>query len=127
MATKSVSQLIAQNMTINLTDAACQLVAKEGTDTAYGARPLRRAIQRLIEDPLAEEILEGKWASGSVIIGDVHEDGDKLRFTQGEGSIPAPRKRDSIAREAELLLTNYSLGNASAGRSGGGVSGGAAD
>ena len=47
-------RLIAQNMTINLTDDAYKLIAKEGTDAAYGARPLRRAIQRLLEDPLSE-------------------------------------------------------------------------
>ena len=52
-------RLIAQNMTINLTDDAYKLIAKEGTDAAYGARPLRRAIQRLLEDPLSEELLEG--------------------------------------------------------------------
>ena len=57
-------RLIAQNMSINLSDAACKLIAKEGTDATYGARPLRRAIQRLLEDPLSEEILEGKWTSG---------------------------------------------------------------
>ena len=43
------------------------LVAKEGTDTAFGARPLRRAIQRMLEDPLSEQILEGRWTSGSVV------------------------------------------------------------
>ena len=103
-------RLIAQNMSINLTDAACSLLAKEGTDTAYGARPLRRAIQRLLEDPLSEQILEGKWTSGSVI--DVDEKDGKLVFSLGSGAIPAPRKRDSIAREAELLLTNYDLSHA---------------
>ena len=103
-------RLIAQNMSINLTDAACSLLAKEGTDTAYGARPLRRAIQRLLEDPLSEQILEGKWTSGSVI--DVDEKDGELVFSLGSGAIPAPRKRDSIAREAELLLTNYDLSHA---------------
>ncbi len=103
-------RLIEQNMTINLSPAASKLIADEGTDTAYGARPLRRAIQRLLEDRLSEEILEGKWTSGSVIEADV-VDGE-LVFNAGSGSIPAPRKRDSIARETELLLTQYSLGSA---------------
>ncbi len=103
-------RLIAQNMSINLSDAACALLAKEGTDAAYGARPLRRAIQRLLEDPLSEQILEGKWTSGSVI--DVDEKDGELVFSLGSGAIPAPRKRDSIAREAELLLTNYDLEHA---------------
>ena len=115
-------RLIERDMTINLTPAARKLIAAEGTDTAMGARPLRRAIQRLIEDPLAEQILEGRWSAGSVIEADA-VDGE-LVFTAGEGEIPAPRKRDSIAREAESLLPQYSLGFAGSGK---GASGGAAD
>ncbi|WP_298627424.1 ATP-dependent Clp protease ATP-binding subunit [uncultured Senegalimassilia sp.] len=120
-------RLIAQNMTINLTDDAYKLIAKEGTDAAYGARPLRRAIQRLLEDPLSEELLEGKWTSGSVIQANVSENGESLAFVPGTGSIPAPRKHDNIARDAELLLTNFDLGHAGVSGSGGSASGGAAD
>ena len=120
-------RLIAQNMTINLTDDAYKLIAKEGADAAYGARPLRRAIQRLLEDPLSEELLEGKWTSGSVIQANVSEDGESLAFVPGTGSIPAPRKHDNIARDAELLLTNFDLGHAGVSGSGGSASGGAAD
>ena len=123
-------RMIAQNMSINLTSAATKLIAKEGTDTTFGARPLRRAIQRLLEDPLSEQILEGKWQSGSIVDVDVDESGENLEFKQGSGVVPAPRKRDSIARDAELLLTNYDLGHAglpSAGSGGGTASGGAAD
>ena len=120
-------RLIAMNMTINLTDAAYKLIAKEGTDATYGARPLRRAIQRFLEDPLSEELLEGKWTSGSVIEADVAEDGENLAFTAGTGSIPAPRKHDTIARDAELLLTNFDLGHAGVSTGGGTASGGAAD
>ena len=99
-------------------------MAKEGTDTTFGARPLRRAIQRLIEDPLSEQILEGKWTSGMIVDVDV-KDGE-LVFEKGSGDIPEPRKRDTIAQEAELLLRDYNLGNASI-PSGGIASGGAAD
>ena len=103
-------RLIEQSMTINMSDAANRLIAKEGTDLSFGARPLRRAIQRLLEDPISEQILEGKWTSGSVI--DVDVEDEKLVFNQGTGSIPAPRKRDTIAQEAELILSNYDLGRA---------------
>ena len=123
-------RMIAQNMSINLTPAATKLIAKEGTDTTFGARPLRRAIQRLLEDPLSEQILEGKWQSGSIVDVDVDESGENLEFKQGSGVVPAPRKRDSIARDAELLLTNYDLGHAglpSAGSGGDTASDGAAD
>ena len=119
-------RLIEQNMTINLTKEASKYIAKEGTDLSFGARPLRRAIQRLIEDPISEQILEGKWTSGSVIDVDLvkGENGENhLSFNQGTGSIPAPRKRDSIAAEAELLLAGYDLGHAGVSRGGGSSSG----
>ena len=124
-------QLIAGPI-VRYADIAPQLKHRTHTlaDAAYGARPLRRAIQRLLEDPLSEQILEGKWQSGSIVDVDVDESGENLEFKQGSGVVPAPRKRDSIARDAELLLTNYDLGHAglpSAGSGGGTASGGAAD
>lgn len=118
-------RLIEQNMTINMSDAANRLIAKEGTDLSFGARPLRRAIQRLLEDPISEQILEGKWTSGSVI--DVDVEDEKLVFNQGTGSIPAPRKRDTIAQEAELILSNYDLGRAGLTCSGSGRGGSSGD
>lgn len=119
-------RLIAMDMTINLTPEARALVAKEGTDTTMGARPLRRAIQRLLEDPISEQLLAGTWHAGSVIDVDVKD--DELTFTPGTGEIPAPRKRDSIASEAESLLPQFDLSHAGAPSHGGGVSSdGAAD
>ena len=119
-------RLIAMDMTINLTPEARALVAKEGTDTTMGARPLRRAIQRLLEDPISEQLLAGTWHAGSVIDVDV-KDGE-LTFTPCTGEIPAPRKRDSIAHEAESLLPQFDLSHAGAPSHGGGVSSdGAAD
>lgn len=117
-------RLIEQNMSINLTPEASRFVAKEGTDLSFGARPLRRAIQRLIEDPLSEQLLEGRWSSGSVI--DVDVEDAKLVFNAGTGSIPAPRKRDTIAAEAELLLAGYDLGHAGISSRGGSSAGGQA-
>lgn len=119
-------RLIAMDMTINLTPEARALVAKEGTDTTMGARPLRRAIQRLLEDPISEQLLAGTWHAGSVI--DVGVKDGELTFTPGTGEIPAPRKRDSIAHEAESLLPQFDLSHAGAQSHGGGVSSdGAAD
>ena len=102
-------RLIAQNMSINLTKAACKLIAKEGTNVTYGARPLRRAIQRLIEDPVSEEILAGKYKDGSVIKVDAKD--DKLTFTAAKGKIPQPKKKDTIARDTELILKDFGLSN----------------
>lgn len=119
-------RLITMDMTINLTPEARALVAKEGTDTTMGARPLRRAIQRLLEDPISEQLLAGTWHAGSVI--DVGVKDGELTFTPGTGEIPAPRKRDSIAHEAESLLPQFDLSHAGAPSHGGGVSSdGAAD
>ena len=85
------NRLVAQGMSIELTDAARDLIVREGTDPVYGARPLRRAIQTLIEDPLAEELLVGGWRAGDVIL--VDAEGDHLTFAHGTGEIPAPTER----------------------------------
>jgi len=60
-------RLTAQNITLEVTPAARLLVAKEGYDPVYGARPLKRAIQREILDPLSMEILQGRFADGDRI------------------------------------------------------------
>ena len=82
-----------QGMSIELTNAARDLVAERGTDKIYGARPLRRSIQTLIEDQLAEEMLSGKWQAGDIIYVDVSEDGESLTFTKGAGQIAPPEER----------------------------------
>jgi len=60
-------RLAAQKITLNLSDAAKELIAKEGYDPVYGARPLKRAIQKEILDPLSLQILEGKIREGQTI------------------------------------------------------------
>ena len=57
----------------SVSDAAVAEIAKEGFDPVYGARPLRRAIQSRIEDPLAEQLLEGKFRAGDTIVIDVQD------------------------------------------------------
>jgi ATP-dependent Clp protease ATP-binding subunit ClpB len=68
-------RLAGQHMTLELTDGAKELLAKEGFDPAYGARPLRRAIQKHIENPLAMEMLEGRFGEGSRIVADAQGEG----------------------------------------------------
>jgi len=72
-------RLQQQNITLELTDAAKAFIAKEGYDPVYGARPLKRAIQRRLLDPLSMDILEGKVREGQTIMVD-NTDG-KLSFT----------------------------------------------
>ncbi|MBY4797425.1 ATP-dependent Clp protease ATP-binding subunit [Collinsella sp. AGMB00827] len=82
-------RLIANGMNIVLTDAAIEKIVAEGTDLTNGARPLRRAIQTLIEDPLSEELLAGEWNAGDTVLCDV--EGGGIVFRHGSGEIPAPR------------------------------------
>ena len=106
-------RLIAQGMSIELTDAARDLVAKEGADPVYGARPLRRAIQTLIEDPLSEELLQNLWHRGEIIR--VDEKDGKLVFEHTTGEIPAPRRRESMVSSDFSALPEPSRGAAGAG------------
>ena len=73
-------RLAEEELTLTLTDAGTDFLVKHGYDEAYGARPLRRAIQRFIEDPLSEKILVGEFSRGDEIEVDVSQDGTKLDF-----------------------------------------------
>ena len=66
---------------VTLTEEAKAWLAKEGFDPHYGARPLRRAIQRFVENPLSKKILQGELGEGDSILIDIDE--DKLQFTKG--------------------------------------------
>jgi len=70
-----------RRLALELTDAAREFLAKRGYDPQYGARPLKRLIQREVQDPLAMRILEGEFAEGTTVRGDVDESGDKLAFS----------------------------------------------
>jgi len=65
---------------IELTPAARDLLIKEGYDPQYGARPMRRAIQRLIQDPLALKLLSGDFQEGDTVEVDADPAGNELRF-----------------------------------------------
>ena len=69
-----------RKITLELTPAAYTLLLEEGYDPAYGARPLRRTIQRLIQDPLALQILEGKVLPGDRMRVDRDGSKDAMRF-----------------------------------------------
>lgn len=92
-------RLIANHMNIKLTDAAVEKIVSEGTDLTNGARPLRRAIQRLIEDPLSEELLAGEWTDGDTVLCDVAD--GKFVFSHGTGDIPAPRPTGALGGSFE--------------------------
>jgi ATP-dependent Clp protease ATP-binding subunit ClpB len=68
--TRLIKRLAAQKIALHLTDAAKLLLAHEGYDPVYGARPLKRAVQRSLLDPLSLEILAGKYREGDSITAD---------------------------------------------------------
>ncbi|HXY19210.1 MAG TPA: AAA family ATPase, partial [Gemmatimonadales bacterium] len=78
---KRAEALLAEKkLTLEVTPAAKRLLASEGYDPVFGARPLKRAIQRLLQNPLALAVLEGKYAEGDVIRVDRAASGSALSF-----------------------------------------------
>jgi len=69
-----------EELTLRLTDAAAGFLVKSGYDEKFGARPLKRAIQRFIEDPLSEKILLGEFSPGDEIEVDLAPEGGRLDF-----------------------------------------------
>jgi ATP-dependent Clp protease ATP-binding subunit ClpC len=78
-----------EELSLRLTDAGTDFLVKHGYDESFGARPLKRAIQRFIEDPLSEKILVGEFAKGDEIEVDVAEDGSRLQFRVLTGTTQA--------------------------------------
>ena len=78
MTRRLSNQLEGQGLGLELTTAAKELLAIRGYDPTFGARPLRRAIQRLIEDPISERILYKDFRAGEIIIVDAEDDPDKI-------------------------------------------------
>jgi ATP-dependent Clp protease ATP-binding subunit ClpB len=91
---KNVEALLAErNITLELTRAAKEALLSEGYDPAYGARPLRRTIQRMIQDPLALQILEGKVLPGDHILVDRDRKREAMRFERAPAKQPAAAAR----------------------------------
>jgi ATP-dependent Clp protease ATP-binding subunit ClpC len=84
-------RLEERGITIELTDAARRWLAEEGYDPAFGARPLRRTLQRHVESPLSKRILRGEFEDGDRVLADVTEapDGEGLVFEK-KGPEPIP-------------------------------------
>jgi ATP-dependent Clp protease ATP-binding subunit ClpB len=80
-------RLAERGLGLDLTDAAKEQLVEAGWDPTYGARPLKRAIQRLVENPLALKLLEGELTEGDTVRVDV--EGGELVFTKAEAAEPA--------------------------------------
>jgi len=99
-----VTRLLSErNVRIELTPAARERLVRDGYDPAYGARPLRRTVQRLVQDPLAMRILDGSVLLGDVVRVDIDRDSDAMRFERVEGKTaqpPAPKREPAEATAA---------------------------
>ena len=82
-----LKRLADKRITLTLTPAAEELLAREGYDPVYGARPLKRTIQRLIQDPLALKILSGEFAEGDAVVADAQ--GGEIVFRKQVDAKPA--------------------------------------
>jgi len=79
------SRLIEKDLRLVVSDAAKDFLARQGYDPTYGARPLKRAIQRHLENPLATRLLQGEFLPGSSIVVEVAAAGEELTFHLAEG------------------------------------------
>ncbi|MGA1479250.1 MAG: AAA family ATPase, partial [Candidatus Actinomarina sp.] len=84
------NQLKNSDLEIVLSDDAKGFLATEGYDREFGARPLRRSIQRLLEDPLSEELLLGKYKAGSTIVVSFNNETKSLEFESVEAPEETP-------------------------------------
>ncbi|MFQ6058758.1 MAG: ATP-dependent Clp protease ATP-binding subunit [Anaerolineae bacterium] len=93
---KDISRRLAERgLAVELTDAAREWLAKKGYDPQFGARPLRRTIQRAVESPLSKHLLHGEFKEGDTVVVDVGEEG--LTFTR------KPAEPIPLRAEAEVM------------------------
>jgi len=90
--------LADRKITIELTPAAKELLFLEGYDRAYGARPLKRAIQRLVQDPLALKILEGEIKHGDHVVIDADVPRRQMIFTVADRHVAEPQRQRTTRR-----------------------------
>ncbi len=93
-------RLAEQGYTLELSPEARDWLARRGFDPIYGARPMRRAIQRYVESPLSKAILRGEYQVGDTIVIHVDEEKDALRFERR----PAPPIAVELPRKKEIEI-----------------------
>ena len=93
-------RLEAQKISLHLSDEAKKLIIEQGFDPEYGARPLKRAIRRLVEDPLSEALLAGTFAQDAKVIGE--RVGDKIEFVE---AVPMPSLTNEQVADSEVPVS----------------------
>ena len=102
MVARVAEQMAGQGMGIEVTEAAKVFLADRGYDPTLGARPLRRAIQRLVEDPLSERLLWKEFSAGHIVVVDVEPDPEnegeqQIAFSATEGFVPPDSVDEALA------------------------------
>jgi ATP-dependent Clp protease ATP-binding subunit ClpC len=92
---KVAKRMAEQGVVLTLADAGIDLLLREGFDPKFGARPIRRAIERLVEDPLGEAILRGEFATGAAIVVDAEGEpkAKRIIFRRGDAVPTVPPDR----------------------------------
>jgi ATP-dependent Clp protease ATP-binding subunit ClpC len=101
-------RMASMGISIELTKAARELLADKGYDPAFGARPLRRALQRYLEDPIAEELLKGKYGEGTSVKVKVNKKTGELKFTAHTPAKEGPAKDGPVDTEEEKEASDTS-------------------
>jgi ATP-dependent Clp protease ATP-binding subunit ClpB len=115
-------RLVSQDLVLELTPAARALIAREGTDLAYGARPLKRTIQRLVENPFARALVGGEFRPGDRVVADADPVSGALVFTSERATVVADAGERRDARVAGAVGGEAGTPAAGADSGGGGRS-----
>jgi ATP-dependent Clp protease ATP-binding subunit ClpC len=98
-----LKRMTSMNIHIILAKSAREFLVDKGYDPSFGARPLRRALQKYLEDPIAEEILRGKYTEGSVIKVSLNKRKEELKFSVGnKGIIPTEQSEEPEEKKADV-------------------------
>jgi ATP-dependent Clp protease ATP-binding subunit ClpB len=104
-------RLASQDLSLELTAAAKALIVREGTDPAFGARPLKRTIQRLVENPLARALVSGEFRSGDAVTADADLVSRTLVFsTEGATVVGDGQRRDARSTPADEAAVGAGTG-----------------
>jgi ATP-dependent Clp protease ATP-binding subunit ClpC len=106
IATKDLfKRMSSMNITIELNKQAKEFLAEKGFDPAFGARPLRRALQKYVEDPVSEEILKGKFGDGSKVKVKFNKKKEELKFVDANKNRKKDKKEETKEEEKKADVT----------------------